>query len=82
MPPRRLRAAFFSPFPGLFSHLQHANPTRKFFPEKKSQKIFKKINKNHAQRAVLSPPRLPALCVGFNAGAFTTQKPASAGGLR
>jgi len=79
MPPRRLRAAFFSPFPGPFSHLQHANPTRKFFPEKKSQKIFKKINKNHAQRAVLSPPRLPALCGGFNAGALDMKMPVRGG---
>ena len=41
---------------------------------------FKK--ENHAQRAVLSPPRLPALCAAFNADAYPHWILANTGGAQ
>nr|DAL76557.1 MAG TPA: hypothetical protein [Caudoviricetes sp.] len=59
---------------------QTSAPTRKATAPPRRAQARKNKCCHHVWRAVLSPPRLPALWGGFNAGVRHKQKPAVLGG--
>lgn len=59
----------------------HYSPATTTTPQGRAQALINK-NKYHAQRAMLTPPRLPASWVGFNAVARTRRRRASTGGAQ